>query len=149
MSKEILNYIPHRRTMVLIDRIINKDKDRFAVEVKVDENSLLYSKKGVPSYCAIEYMAQSVAAYSSLFLERNKNASKVGFIVSIRAYKCSRGFFQMNENLKVLVKPIMVVSNSGTFNCEIMIGDEQVSKARITAYVPSELELEKMKKDKI
>ena len=148
MNKEILNYIPHRRTMVLVDQIVSKDKDNFAVQINIKESSLLYCDKGVPSYCAIEYMAQSVAAYSSLFLEKNESASKVGFIVSIRAYKSSRDFFKKGEKLKVKVNPVMFVSNSGTFSCELFIGGKVISKARITAYVPSQSELEKMKKEK-
>ena len=37
MNKEILNYIPHRRTMVLVDQIVSKDKDNFAVQINIKE----------------------------------------------------------------------------------------------------------------
>ncbi len=147
MDKEILNYIPHRNTMALLDRIVCKEIEGFNVEVKITKDSALFSDDGVPSYCGVEYMAQSIAAYNTLFLEKINKLPRIGFMVSIRNFKTSVEKFKLGDCLNIMVDPVLIVATSGSFNCKILINNEEVSSSKITAYVPTDEELEVFKRE--
>lgn len=143
-SRNVINYIPHRGKMLLIDKVINREREQFAVEVNMTAKSSFASHKGVPTYCVLEYMAQSIAAYNTLHFSEDKR-SKIGFIISVRNLKNQLEFFPLNEKLIIKVRPVLIVSSSGTFNCMAYINEKKVSSARITAYVPTREELERFK----
>ncbi len=145
---EITKFIPHRGTMILIDEIIDDSKDNFSIEVKITKNSLLYSDKGVPSYAGIEYMAQSIAAFNSIHF-KNKELAKIGFIIAIRNYKSKDIFFQLGQVLIIKVSPLLIINNSGSFNCTIEENDNVLASGKITAYVPTIGELDMLKKETI
>lgn len=148
MTNDILKYIPHRNSMVLIDKIVDHSLETFCVEVKVTTKSLLYSERGVPSYTGIEYMAQSIAAFNTLHYSKDGDErAKLGFIVSVRSFKSEIEFFKEGDVLNIFVEPILIVKNSGSFNAQIKINNNIVSTARVTAYVPTLEELEDLKKE--
>lgn len=139
-------YIPHRRTMKLLNKIADFSKDHFTTEVLISNESLLVTNEGVPTYAGLEYMAQSIAAFNSYHF-KNDALSKLGFIVSIRNYQSTHDFYPLNSLLTVHINPTFVINNSGTFSCEIKLNDEVISIGAITAYVPTNEELEKLKRE--
>ena len=143
--ESVLNHIPHKKAMALIENIYSFENDNFEIGLEITEKSLLASEEGVPSYFGVEYMAQSIAAYNTYFLEESKR-SKIGFMVSIRGYKAASPNFPIGSSLRVHVSPVLMVSNSGTFNCKILSDGKEVASGRITAYVPTVEELEEFKK---
>lgn len=144
---EILSLVPHRNNMLLIDSVLSDDPENFIVKKFIDETFCFLEKEGVPSYCAVEMMAQGVCAYNTTHYTENKKI-KIGFMVSIRNFKSNMDFIPMNSELEIVVKPVLIVKNSGTFECFVMLGGKRVSSARITAYVPSEKELKLLKETK-
>lgn len=144
---EITRYIPHRDSLQLIDRILNQHKDNFEVEVAITSDSLFSETHGVPAYCGLEYMAQSIAAFNTLHFSE-QNEVRLGFIVAIRNFETTCEFFPLGAKLKVKVNPILIVEQSGSFESQIWHNDELVCKGRITAYVPKENEIEQLKQYK-
>ena len=67
--------IPHRRQMMLIERIKNPDKSGLQAETRVREDWPMYEKGGVRSIICIELIAQSISALSTW---RRGPASKPG-----------------------------------------------------------------------
>lgn len=136
-------FIPHRRTMKLIDQLIDSDKDHFVCSVHINHQSVFLETDGVPSFVGIEYMAQTVSAYNSQhFVQKQKN--QIGFLVSIRNYNSSLTYFPIESTLHIHVNPVFIQEQSGSFNCEIYINQEKVSSGMITAYLPNEAELNKI-----
>jgi predicted hotdog family 3-hydroxylacyl-ACP dehydratase len=146
MNNELLKLIPHREKMVLIDKIINLTESDFQAQVTITSNSLLVTEKGVPAYCAIEYMAQSIAAFNNLHFS-TKEIPDLGFIIAIRSFKSSMKYFEIGSQLDIFVDPILIVKSSGSFKCIIKINNVEVTSARITAYVPSSEELAQLKSE--
>lgn len=149
MSSEILQYIPHREKMVLIDTIVDKSRENFIVEVKTSSRSLLSTPEGIPAFCAIEYMAQSIAAYNKIYAMGGVESvePRIGFIIAIRKFESELKFIPLDKSLFVKVEPILVVNNSGSFTCYIEMDSKVIASAKITAYEPSDEELEKFKRD--
>lgn len=146
--QEITKYIPHRDSLLLIDKIVCDDKDDFSTAVKITNQSFLITPYGVPSYCGIEYMAQSIAAFNSFFFN-NTQSPALGFIVSIRDFRCDIPYFLIDEELIIKVKPILIVEKSGSFICEIFSNHKLTCSGKITAYVPEQDELEQLKHERI
>lgn len=144
--EEVTKFIPHRQRMVLIDEIENISKEEFIARVNITTDSLLYTEAGVPSYCGIEYMAQAIAAYNTIYYTSNQKI-KIGFIVSVRNFQTQTTHFKFGDQLEISVIPVLIVQNSGSFTCTITCNNEEVASARITAYVPTEEELELLKKE--
>lgn len=146
MNDVLKKLIPHRKHMALIDEIVSFDEENFTSIVKVTTNSLLYTDLGVPSYTGFEYMAQTVAAYNT-YTCTDENLSKIGFIIAIRNYKSTVSYFKNMDELIVSIKPILKLTNSGSFECSISLKDEVICTGKITAYVPTHKELEEFKKE--
>jgi predicted hotdog family 3-hydroxylacyl-ACP dehydratase len=141
MNQEILKLIPHRQSLVLIDEVLDTSKNNFTVLVKVSKKSLLATKKGVPGFCGIEYMAQSIAAYNNTHFNL-EDKPKLGFVIAIRGFESELNFFPLGSRLEVFIEPNLIFQNSsGSFKGEIKIDNKIVAKATITAYVPSDEEL--------
>lgn len=61
----ISELVMHAKPMLLIDRAMSADETSLTAEVDITANSMFcVPNKGVPSYVGIEYIAQTVAAYS-------------------------------------------------------------------------------------
>ena len=144
---EITRYIPHREHMVLIDQIDKNFEDDFTTIVNINSDSLLCTEKGVPSYCGIEYMAQSIAAYSSIYLYSGQKA-RIGFIISLRNYQATKPFFDIGSKLIVKVTAVLVTHNSRLFDCFIYDANNEIVSAKIMAFVPNESDLEKLSNGK-
>lgn len=141
MNQEILKLIPHRHKLVLIDEVLDASKENFTVLVEVDDKSLLATKDGVPGFCGIEYMAQSIAAYNNTHFNL-EDKPKLGFVIAIRGFESELEFFPLGSSLEVFIEPNLIFQNSsGSFKGEIKIKNEIVAKASITAYVPTDEEL--------
>jgi predicted hotdog family 3-hydroxylacyl-ACP dehydratase len=147
MNQEILKLIPHRQKLVLIDEVIDASKVNFTVLVEVDDNSLLVTDHGVPSFCGIEYMAQSIAAYNNTHFNQEA-LPKLGFVIAIRGFESNLDYFAKGSSLKVNIEPNLIFQNSsGSFKGEIKLNDKIIAKASITAYVPSDEELSGFKNE--
>lgn len=143
---EITKFIPHRNHMVLIDKIVHNFEDDFTVTVKIHKGSLLACDYGVPSYCGIEYMAQTIAAYSSIYLYKGLKA-RIGFIISLRNFESKVPYFKFGDTLKINITPVLVTNNSGLFDCTISENNKIVVSAKIMAFVPNESDMEKLQRE--
>lgn len=139
--------IPHRRTLKLIENIEDTSKDNFLSSLVIKEDSFMYTDSGVPSFCSLEYMAQTIAAYNAYHYSNN-NEAKIGFIVSIRKLFNTISYFELGTKLTVNVNPVLIVKNTGNFDCSVFIDGQKVSSAKITAYLPTSEELEEFKNGK-
>jgi predicted hotdog family 3-hydroxylacyl-ACP dehydratase len=146
MNKEILNYIPHRNIMALVQSIVNREKENFTIGISINKDSILSTEYGVPTYCGVEYMAQSIAVFDTMFYSEY-NRVKIGFMVSIRNFKSSQEYFALGSQLLIKIEPILITENSGTFNCKIINDNQEISSAIITAYIPTKEELKKLKRE--
>ena len=74
--------LPQKPPMVLLDAIVAHDADSTTCSVRIDSASFFASTDGsVPSWVALEFMAQCAAAHSGI-CERDKgNPIRLGFLL--------------------------------------------------------------------
>lgn len=144
MNPDIISYIPHRKSMIFLDSIVSNKKNNFIVKVEIDDDFPIKEMSGVPSYCSIEMMAQAICAYNTCYYSTDQNPS-VGFMIVVRNFNTELNFFSIGSILEIKVKPVLIVDKTGNFIAEVYLNSKSVASCSITAYVPSEEELLKLR----
>ncbi|MFH1806786.1 MAG: 3-hydroxylacyl-ACP dehydratase [Pseudomonadota bacterium] len=135
----VASLVLHAAPMLLIDRVIAADEDSMQIEIFITQNSLFFIPcHGVPGYVGIEYIAQTVAAYSGWRAQQAAPGSKpkIGFLLGSRKMTMARDWFPADTRLEVHVKNIFEDGEMGVFDGEIRDGNDVIVSARINVYQP-------------
>jgi len=136
----VMQVIPHREKMVLIDSLDNYDVDSATCLVKITAENLFYdnTKQGVPSYIGCEYMAQSIAAFSGAHDLDNGKPVGIGFLLGSRKYQSNQPYFSLNSVLKIIVNQLYSEeSGLRVFDCTIHDqNNELLAFAKINVFQP-------------
>ena len=67
---DIATFLPHEGDMIGIDKLINVTAATVHCQVGIDTNGMFFDKEinGAPAWVGIEFMAQTVAAWSGYHL---------------------------------------------------------------------------------
>ncbi|MGJ4748594.1 hypothetical protein ACQV5M_19690 [Leptospira sp. SA-E8] len=136
----IEHYIPHRRGMMLIDRLLAADDETASCELTVREG-LFSDGGGVPAYVGIEYMAQAVAAWAGAGHARHGRIPRPGFLLGTRRYETRVGLFPLGQKLHVEVQCELRGDNGlGMFTCKILdaLTGEELAQARVSVFEQTE-----------
>lgn len=139
----ISELVMHAKPMLLIDRAVSADETSMTAEVDILSNSMFcVPNKGVPGYVGIEYIAQTVAAYSGWRAKKaNPEATpRLGYLLGSRKVTLSREWFPLGRTLSVYVSNIFEDGEMGVFDGEIRLGEERLVAARINVYQPKDNE---------
>lgn len=137
------DYLPHRKPMVLIDKV--KEIDEFSVqgEVTIGVDSLFQNEEGhVPAWVGIEYMAQTIAAYAGIKHSKKGDPIKMGFLIGTRIYDAYTDYFLQGNTYLVDAKLLFTDAGLGSFECNIN-EKETATKccyAKINVYEPENTE---------
>lgn len=146
---DIRDLIPHRSSILMIDTIIDFHRDHFTSQSIIRDDMVLFDKeeKTIPAFCCLEFMAQTISAYSTFFYGK-KNNSNIGFIISIRDYKLNVDQLNLGEDFFSTVSPTLIFENSGSFNCFVKNKEDVViAQSLITAYIPTDDEIEELRNE--
>lgn len=129
--------LPHREPMILIDRVVAYDFDKriLSTEIDIDESTIFFDKdlKGVPIWVGIEYMAQTIGAFSGIYSTEYKNEEpKLGFILGTRNYDCLKDKFEAGKTYRVDISELFFDDALGSFSCELKQEDDLISKAELS-----------------
>lgn len=137
--RDIADFVPHRGTMLLLDRLVDCDELHGTAEVAISRRSSFYSPgQGVPAYVGVEYMAQAVAAFDGAQRRTAGAGPTIGFLLGTRQFQSTRSYFRDGERLTVRVKMIYRDGPMGSFDCTIEVGGETCCTATLNVYRPEE-----------
>lgn len=131
---KLSDLLPHKPPMVLLSDFVHADTEHVVCRVNIEAQSPFFDAQiqGVPVYVGIEYMAQTVAAYSGAQSHRSGQSPKVGFLLGTRKYHAQASFFELGQQLAVqATKVIEDSSGLSVFDCEIT--DVQSSQLLVSA----------------
>lgn len=135
----IENYVPHRGSMLLIDRLLAADEERAVAEVCVPRDGLFLQDEGMPSWVGLEYMAQTVAAWAGWSALKAGKQVKLGFLLGTRKFEASTDFFEPGSILTVQVQCELLGDNGlGMFDCRIRMDGEVCALARVSVFAPED-----------
>jgi 3-hydroxyacyl-[acyl-carrier-protein] dehydratase len=94
IQTDILEYIPQRQPIVMIDRIVDISETRVACEFKVRDNNLFVTEGKLLEPGIIENIAQAIAAGAGYRANEKNEKVKLGYIAAIK-------------NLNIYAKPLV------------------------------------------
>ena len=135
-KNELVNLLPHKGRMFLLDRAVDVDFEKYSIKTQVDvtEQSMFYDETlgGIPSYVTFEYMAQSISALSGIDNRRRGLPPKVGVILSVSDFKTAVPVLKAGTTVTVLDIQQDIVDKAFSFSCTAYIGDTPVSSGKLT-----------------
>jgi predicted hotdog family 3-hydroxylacyl-ACP dehydratase len=132
--RPIAEILPHRPPMVLIDEACGMEGDCFKALVGITPASPFFSGSGVPAWVGLEYMAQTVAAYSGALGLAKGGKVRVGMLLGTREYSAEVPEFSDGMRLEVLARLDIFQDNGvSSVNCRIRTSDGRtLAQAQIT-----------------
>ena len=117
----ILELIPHRPPMLLINKILSLSDKTSHAEVIIDQQTPFFEVNlGVPANIGIEFMGQTAALIAGHQALNNPAEAKLGFLLGTRKYQSTVAYFKENSVLEVsCIEGAMVGETLASFNCEI------------------------------
>ena len=138
-SHPVIDLLPHKPPMVLLDAVLGWDKDRVEAEVVIRPNSPFFRPdKGVPAHVGIEYMAQACGAFAGLEAKEAGEATRIGFLLGTRQYRANTDWFTAGMRLTVTVVEVFRDGSMGVFNCSIRDADRELASAQLNVYQPED-----------
>ncbi len=132
-------YVPHRGAMLLLSRLIEVDAHHAVAEVRVPFDGLFVHDGQVPSWVGIEYMAQTVAAWSGARGRREDQPPRFGFLLGSRRFEVHCDGFACGAVLRIEAAHEFVSdAGLGMFDCRILQADEVLATARVTVFEPED-----------
>jgi predicted hotdog family 3-hydroxylacyl-ACP dehydratase len=136
---DIAQLVPHDGQMVLLDRVLGFETERFSAEVSIRPDTIFCDGAGVGSWVGIEYMAQAIAAHAGYKARLRGEAVKVGFLLGARRYQASVPAFALGSVLHVHIQHAMQGDNGlAAFECRIddAASGEMLAHATVTVFEP-------------
>lgn len=94
--------LPHRGAVVLLERVVEHDRESTTARVEVGPNGWLSRQDGsTPAWLAIEYMAQCASAHEGLLARAEGRALPEGVLVRVFGLRIHRSRFEPGEALCV------------------------------------------------
>lgn len=142
----VASLVPHQAPMILIDNLIDVDENSIHCQVFVTENSQFFSaeSKMIGAWLGIEYMAQTISAWSGYQSFLKNEPSPIGFLLGTRRYNTESGPFHEGDILDVYAKKLMESEGMGAFACLIKCNNNLLASAQLNVFVPNKEQLEEM-----
>ena len=140
MSKfpKIESLLPHSAPMILVDKLIYVDENKIHSQVFISRDSPFFvtDKARVGAWLGIEYMAQTIAAWSGYQSLLKQEVSPIGLLLGTRRYNADVAFFKEHETLDIYAKKEFESEGMGVFSCSIECCGEKIAQAQLNVFVP-------------
>ncbi len=135
--------LPQKPPMVLLDAIVAHDADSTTCSVRIDPASFFATADGsIPSWVALEFMAQCAAAHSGI-CERDKgNPIRLGFLLGSRRLALHVPSFLAGQELIVNVHVTWDDGELASFECNVrdLKSDALLADCELSAYSPHNIQ---------
>ena len=92
---EVASLVPHEAPMILIDKLIAVDENTIHCQVFITEESQFFEDQthSIGAWVGIEYMAQTISAWSGYQSFLKDEPSPIGFLLGSRRYNTEDRLF--------------------------------------------------------
>ena len=130
-------WVPHRGAMSLLDEVLHCDDERVVARVRVPAQGLFNGADGVPAWVGIEYMAQTIAAWSGARARAGGGSPRIGYLLGSRRYEAMVPAFAPGAELTVLAQSELMADNGlGMFDCRIEQDGRVLATGRLSVFEP-------------
>jgi predicted hotdog family 3-hydroxylacyl-ACP dehydratase len=126
--------VPHEPPMILVDEMLDYAPGYARCVVRLRPDSLFVENGRVRALVAVEYMAQSVAAYAGMKSRRNGEPPSIGFLLGSRELTLAVDHFRAGDTLVVDVEHVFGDDQLGSFRCTVRRDEVIVAEAMVNVY---------------
>ena len=119
----IVELVPHRPPMLLLDRVLAYDGECVTCETVLRPDSPFADQGRVPAVVGIEYMAQTIAAGAGLRGREKGGGARTGFLLGCRSLTIAVDSFQVGDRLTIEARCTETRGNRITCACTATDGD--------------------------
>jgi len=117
--------VPQRPPMILIDEVVSRRSDLIVTTVTIRATDLFFQPgRGTPAHVAIEWMAQTCAAFAGSEALDEGGAVRIGFLLGTRDFRATQGWFTEGTRLFVRAHLEYHDSEIANFACEVAASPE-------------------------
>ena len=131
--------VPHRPPMVLIDEIVARESGRIATAVTVRPDELFFRPgQGLPVHVALEWMAQTCAAYGGAEARDAGGTPRIGFLLGTRDFRATRSWLSEGERFEITAVLDFHDDELASFSCGVTDArnGQSVASASLTVFHP-------------
>ena len=129
--------VPHAKPMLLLDEVLQSGSDYIVCGLEVRQDGLFDSNGEVPALVGLEYMAQTVAAFSGLQAAARGEKPRLGFLLGTRKFVTNTAEFTCGASLTVRAQQAIKNSDGmAAFEC-VLKGTNVEQTATLTVYEPA------------
>lgn len=145
-------YLPHAAPMVMLEQVIDVGEQSARCQVRVSKEGVLapfLDEQGrLPSWFALELMAQTIGVWSGWHASQGGSAPRLGLLLGGRGLKCSLPTFPADSLLTISASMLLQDEKLASFECAITMNnldnsdDQSLAQARLNTYQPDAEELQ-------
>ncbi len=131
----VADLLPQSGSMVLIDAVTRINDDSITTQVRVRDDGLFsLANNTVPAWVGIEYMAQTIAAFSGYHCLMRGEPIRLGFLLGTRLFESNQPSYPCETLLTVHASKIIESANDMcVFDSSIEITDTNTANSTVTA----------------
>lgn len=137
----IREILPHAGDMLLLDELIDHGPEHVVCGVTVGAQTRFCDAiQGVPAWVGLEYMAQTVCAYSGIDEVRAGLKPTIGLLLGSRRYRSEVAAFPVGATLHIRADLLLRDENDlVAFDCTIHDGARLLARGDVKAYRPKDV----------
>jgi len=125
MSKDAIEQlIPHRRTMLLLDRLLSVSATSARTEVDIHEDHVFAERgAGVPAWVGLEFMGQTAAligGYAAAEQTTGDAGMRMGYLAGVRKFSAHTDYFEQGTLLVESVEQAVLGESLAKYSCKIL-----------------------------
>lgn len=138
----IAPFVPQTQGMCLLERIVAVGDDSLSAEITPSADDIFALDDGIPSWVALEWLAQAVAAWAGWHGARRGEPPAPGFLIGTRRFAVMQDRFAFGETLRVTVSLEFRADNGlGHFHGELYSSDGAcLAKGSLTVFQPASID---------
>jgi predicted hotdog family 3-hydroxylacyl-ACP dehydratase len=136
MDRDLTTLVPHQPPMLWIDRIVSVEGEQIVCTVTPRDEHVFVEDGAAETIAAIEWMAQSVAAFVGLEDESKGSGPRPGYLVAIPEAKFFVPHVRVGETVALTCTRRFGDQQLASFTCVARRGDEVLAEAIINVYRP-------------
>jgi predicted hotdog family 3-hydroxylacyl-ACP dehydratase len=145
---DIEKLLPHQAPMILIDKVIDVTELTIHCQVQINNSGLFFDSRlnATPAWVGIEFMAQTIAAWSGYHANLKGQESPIGFLLGSRRYSSECSEFPLGTTLDIYAEQLMENEGMAAFACTIKCNGKVLASSQLNAFVPAQDKLQKILK---
>jgi predicted hotdog family 3-hydroxylacyl-ACP dehydratase len=132
--------IPHRGTMLMLDRVLAFTEETALAEYTPQSAAWYADDNGnMPAWIGIELMAQTIAAHVALLKRQRGMPPKMGALLGTRSYRSTASTFAAGSALRIRAQLVLRDARGlGAYECSIGSAARVLATAILKVYEPDD-----------